>query len=291
MGILCTGICGAVIFNKVVWLRSLAPVRFSDPMTIRYGEGLVVEKGNSSLEDDLGSGRVPCPVLSFRIANLNFDEPGAEIMDAQLKTVVIVDGEIPLADVDKETEIRKYNSLLRAENDLTKSKLVASANLDVSMKSKSSDDFSVVEEDNSDFRHRFFSLSIDTPENPYFKRIWRAQHTLDENSPLVKPHVRKMIANNDGFWPTRLNNHLDVRDSLSFDHIFVSLSGTSMLSGTTVYSQHLYDFLDVNIGYQFVPILYKSRTGNVMINFRNLNDVVEQNGGGGEPFHVDVEEA
>jgi hypothetical protein len=46
------------------------------------------------------------------------------------------------------------------------------------------------------------------------------------------------------------------------------------------------DFVDVNIGYQFVNILYRNSDGSLGVDIDLINDVREQNGGGGEPLMV-----
>lgn len=60
-----------------------------------------------------------------------------------------------------------------------------------------------------------------------------------------------------------------------------------MLSSNTISAQHMYYALDVNVGYEFVPILYRKNNGEVKVDFDILNDVYEQNGGGGEEFFED----
>jgi hypothetical protein len=47
------------------------------------------------------------------------------------------------------------------------------------------------------------------------------------------------------------------------------------------------DFVDVNIGYQFVNILYRDNDGSLGVDTDLINDVREQNGGGGEPLVFD----
>lgn len=46
-----------------------------------------------------------------------------------------------------------------------------------------------------------------------------------------------------------------------------------------------YRFFLVNIGYQFVNLLYRDQNdGGLMVDTTLINDVREQNGGGGEPL-------
>lgn len=45
------------------------------------------------------------------------------------------------------------------------------------------------------------------------------------------------------------------------------------------------DFVDVNIGYQFVNILYRDSADSTLgVDIDLINDVREQDGGGGEPL-------
>jgi hypothetical protein len=44
------------------------------------------------------------------------------------------------------------------------------------------------------------------------------------------------------------------------------------------------DFVDVNIGYEFVNILYRNSDGSLGVDTDLINDVREQSGGGGEPL-------
>ena len=47
------------------------------------------------------------------------------------------------------------------------------------------------------------------------------------------------------------------------------------------------DFVDVNIGYQFVNILYRNNDGSLGVDVDLVNDVREQHGGGGEMLIVE----
>ena len=106
-------------------------------------------------------------------------------------------------------------------------------------------------------------MLVEASDHPFFKRVWLARHTLDENSPIVKPRVRRQIRKNGGSWPDRLNSHSGIRDSLKFNQILVSLNGVSNVSASDVYAQKIYDFVDINVGYQFVNILYREPDGTL----------------------------
>jgi hypothetical protein len=134
----------------------------------------------------------------------------------------------------------------------------------------------------------FTKIWTEAPEHPFFKRVWLGRHILDENSPILKEKVRRQIHRNGGFWPERLNNYKAVRESLHFNQILVSLNGVSNVSACDVYSQKIYDFVDINVGYQFVNVLYKDESnGTLKVDTDLINDVREQNGGGGEPLILD----
>ena len=149
---------------------------------------------------------------------------------------------------------------------------------------------SVVDEGSHLIPRRIFSnLEVETPAHPFFKRVWNVRHVLDQNSPLLSVKAKEMIIENNGFWPEALNSYEAIRENLHFHEIIVNLSGTANATGSVVYSQKVYSFVDVNIGYTFVNVLRRQNDGRISVDVGLLNDVVEQYGGGGEPF-TDVAE-
>jgi hypothetical protein len=127
-------------------------------------------------------------------------------------------------------------------------------------------------------------LTLESNEHPYFRRVWFGRHILDENSPLLSELARTKIKQNGGYWPAELNNHYSIRDNLHFRHILVCFSGTSNANATSVYAQKVYDSIDVNVGYRFVPMNYHAETGELKTDSYLLNAISEQRGGGAEPF-------
>lgn len=107
----------------------------------------------------------------------------------------------------------------------------------------------------------FSKMLIEASDHPFFKRVWLARHVLDETSPILKPRVRRQIRRHGGSWPEHLCTWNAIRDSLQFNQILVSLNGVSNVSASDVYAQKIYDFVDINVGYQFVNILYKDTDG------------------------------
>lgn len=132
----------------------------------------------------------------------------------------------------------------------------------------------------------FVKMNIEASSHPFFKRVWLARHILDETSPIVKASVRRQIRRLGGSWPEKLNSYTGVRESLFFNRILVSLTGTANISASSVYAQKIYHFEDCNIGYQFVHMMYKDSEGETQVRPDLINDVMEQHGGGGEPLFV-----
>jgi hypothetical protein len=136
-------------------------------------------------------------------------------------------------------------------------------------------------------RRIFHKLEIETDTHPFFKRVWYIRHRLNANSPLLSKKARRMVAANNGFWPEELNNHESVREHVKFSEIICNFSGTANASGNVVFCQKVYDYVDVNVGYTFVTLLCMEN-GELISDIELINDVVEQNGGGAEPFRDTV---
>lgn len=291
---------------------------------IRYGSGVQEHQeddGSGSLDGREGED-IPCPVLEFRIVNRLFDEPGGEIMDASLNVVasinardadpVLVDA---LNDSRRSKYLRRYSYRSSRDNNGTPSysratSLPASdsilsdsmsdvsgrASLDSKRSKKSGSVFTflsrnqkLIDEDPSArfLKKRIFSkMYFEQCEHPFFKRVWVGRHILNEDSPLVRPRVKRLIRKNHGYWPSDLNHHTDVRESLLFNQILVSLNGVSNVSAHEVYANKIYDFVDMTVGYQFVNTLYKDND-TLRVDIDLINDVREQHGGGGEPLILD----
>jgi hypothetical protein len=127
-------------------------------------------------------------------------------------------------------------------------------------------------------------LSLDANEHPFFRRVWFGRHRLDEHSPILTQSAKHKIKQNGGYWPSEWNNARDIRNNLHFRHILVCLSGTSNANAASVYTQKVYDLVDVNVGYRFVPMNYHTPSGALKTDAYLLNAICEQRGGGGEPF-------
>jgi hypothetical protein len=310
LGVLYSGFCGAILFGKVLRIQSHAQVVFSDPIVIRYGSGVHSSSHHDHMDDEEESAgkTIPCPVLEFRVVNRLFAETGGEIMDATLNCVANVDAD------DTDPSLRdalngdkKQYSLSTTATDSSHAASTFDSASDVlsesghfsqdSLTSRGASSFletlirrnhQTVDEDPSArlVNKRIFSkMVIEAGEHPFFKRVWLGRHVLDDTSPILKPKVRRQIRRNNGYWPERLNNYQSVHDSLQFNQILVSLNGVSNVSASDVYAQKIYDFVDINVGYQFVNLLYKDQDGVLKVDTDLINDVREQRGpNSGEPL-------
>jgi hypothetical protein len=304
-----SGFCGAILFGKVLRIQSHAQVIFSDPIVVRYGSGVepIPEDEQGAETEATKQKKIPCPVLEFRIVNRLFNDLGGEIMDATLHAVANLDaGDIDsshLSAVDRQHRFTNYgretenffDSFRRSArgsgsgSESGSTSLMGSLhNTGLFFKGKRSRDVQTIDEDPSArlVGKRIFSkVLIEASEHPFFKRVWLARHVLDDTSPLLTHKMRRAISRNEGFWPSNLNNYENVRNSLQFSQIIVSLNGVSNVSAADVYAQKTYDVVDVNIGYQFVNVLYRDgKDGVLKVDTTLINDVKEQDGGGGEPL-------
>jgi len=262
---------------------------------------------------------IPCPVLEFRIVNRLYNETGGEIMDATLNVVANVDAND--ADFQSERAVDAYSQ--RDDNSIHHLN-----SMGTEFSHRSGDGASVrsafsnhtvrsllsnqsirsirngtlgtllgqhisVDEDHTGqiISKRIFSkMRIEAQEHPFFKRVWLAKHVLDDTSPILTPRARRLVKRNKGHWPETLNTAAGVRRSIKFNQVLVSLNGVSNVSAADVYAQKIYDFVDVNIGYQFVNLLFRDEKGTLRVDTELINDVREQNGGGGEALTVPDDE-
>jgi len=305
-----------VLFGKVLRIQSHAQVIFSDPIVIRYGSGVEPETeatgGTTSNRNLVHQGttrdkfHIPCPVLEFRIVNRLYNDVGGEIMDATLHAVANVDAADADPSMKGTTDSMRGQRFETGSNTDTNSERGYDSSSDAGSSfhsgrhvSKFMANMSVfggggkknqqtIEEDPSArlVGKRIFSkMHIEASEHPFFKRVWLACHVLDGSSPLLTQKTRKAIRRNGGFWPPHLNSYEAVRNSLDFNQILVSLNGVSNVSAADVYAQKIYDVVDVNVGYHFVNLLYRdAKDGGLKVDTTLINDVREQNGGGGEPL-------
>jgi len=266
VGVLYAGFCGAVIFGKVLRHQSRAQVKFSDVVTIRYGTGVIGTDEDGELAEEVEDAegndsicsvgtftpsvsihnlRHPFPVLEFRVVNENCGKQDGEIIDANLNVLASF-----------EDRASTFSSLRGKTID--PSKFVP--------------------------KTMFRQVKIELKAHPFFQRVWYAKHILNGSSPLLTPDARRKIRKNRGFWPVELNNATAVRKSIHFNQLLVNFSGVSNMSTASVYAQKKYSDIDIVVGYQFVRCMYRDDSGAIKVDCDLVNDVIEQAGGGGEPF-------
>jgi hypothetical protein len=315
VGILFASVCGAIVFAKVTRIASFAQVVFSDAIVIRYGEGVsnVDNDENSENEEaekseEIKLSKLPCPLLEFRVINRLHSELGGEIIDATMNIVASIDenqASNALRNSTNSTRRRGKKGKRRGGRRGVSRKNYASAEfkpvtqrkynsvrdqLHTMFASAARKNNQRMDEDPTGMivpRRIFAKLEIESPEHPFFKRVWLARHPLNHHSPLLRQEARELVRLNGGHWPHELNNAEAVKASVHFDQILVSLSGTSNVDANSVYAQKVYEFVDVCVGYRFINLLYRDeRDGRLAVDPSLLNDVTEQNGGGGENLNA-----
>jgi hypothetical protein len=296
-GVLYSGFCGAILFGKVLRLQSRAHVLFSDPMVIRYGLGVLPQKKYKTTHD--GKKCIPCPVLEFRVLNKLFNDVGGEIIDATLNVVASIDTyDNDGNEFNQSGNLQSHESMNWIDLDPLENGKEEKGQPKDSTKfmQRIFQHYSTRWSKNTDpscspVKKRIFSkLTLEVSDHPFFKRAWVARHTLDENSPILSPRVRRMVRRRMGRWPEELNNYQGIKDSLNFDQILVSFNGVSNLSASCVYAQKIYEDFNVYVGYEFVNLLYRD-DDDIKIHMMLINDVREQYGGGGEPLSLSHSES
>mmetsp|Transcript_2188 Transcript_2188/g.2829 ORF Transcript_2188/g.2829 Transcript_2188/m.2829 type:complete len:564 (-) Transcript_2188:109-1800(-) len=286
-GVLYAGFAGAIFFSKVSVIQCRAQVLFSDPIVIRYGKhsnDFADSDDEEESSDDENTKKVPCPVLEFRLVNLMYNQMYGEIVDAKLNCVVSINPE----DVESVIQDNVRSDSHHSKKDKTPNITLGKWMKDIHIFQKKIGQVITFNEDPSSplgKKRAFLPMLIEASDHPFFKRVWVAKHILNETSPLLSAKARKLVKRNNGFWPEHLNNSESVRSCIKFNQIVVSLTGVSNISGSTVYSQKVYDFVNVNVGYQFVTLLYRWNDNTLNVDTSLINDVKEQNGGGGEALN------
>lgn len=255
--------------------------------------------------------KIHCPVLEFRLLNKLHGQQRGEIIDASLNIAASVDArqvepklrgaaKLLLGRIKRKRKGNgTYKEILDAELPEREQWSAAHAKVREMLKTNPMEESrrSKTDVDENDFdpteslasRKVFTKISIESQDHPFFKRVWVGKHVLDHESPLLKPEAKELVRLNNGHWPQILNNAKAVRACVKFDQILVSLSGTSNADCNTVYSQKVYDYVDLCVGYKFANCLYRDTTGALNVDDALLNDVLEQSGGGGEDLFDRVE--
>lgn len=283
-GVLFASLISAIMFVKVARVQNVAQVEFCEPICVRFGAAVAIEIANDEAQrgadDDSQSADepdcCPCPLLEFRVANRMNNIVGGEIIDAMIKVVAVVSEEQGLSFPTR-----------RASKGVPEPLDVSSDEVDPQLKltyvgALEDDTFYEDQTGHLEPATAFSKVECQTHQHPFFKRVFVVRHKLDQTSPLLKVPIRGMINDNNGNWPQDLKTAHDVRQCLQFDHLLVSLRGTSNAAAKTVHARKVYDHDDLIVGYQFSPMVYRDSSGALQIDMNLINDVAEQVGGGGE---------
>lgn len=294
-------------------VQSFAQVIFSDIVCVRFGSGVKIENSNDDGDEEDQSNdsksvdeleNYPCPILEFRVCNRLHSIPGGEIIDCTVNVVASIDASQACHTVrDAARGRKKKRGGRRAVNRKRQSSDPSLGELMPNLLSQSTPPVlnsnpttadlaaptQAVDEDPTGHlvpKRIISKLECLTHDHPFFKRVFILRHTLDHRSPLLTTVARQVVKGNDGMWPAEMCNAESVRNAIRFDHLLVSLSGTSNADANSVYAQTVYEFADVHVGYRFVNMLYRDESeGTLRVDLGLINDVMEQAGGGGEPLH------
>ena len=122
----------------------------------------------------------------------------------------------------------------------------------------------VVEDENEIRPNLVFSkLDVHPEHHPFFRRVWRVSHVLDDHSPLLCKSMRQKIFDNGGFWPPHMTRLQDLKDSIDFDNFLVSFTGLSNTTFGEVFKQKVYTSDDLLYGYSFKSIFVKKADGSI----------------------------
>ena len=121
VGVQFAGVAAAVMIGKVARIQSIAQVRFSVPLCVRFGTG-AMDPGAE--EECAGLTCLPCPILEFRIINMLSGEKGGEIVNASVTVIasIVEDDEESRRNVDMlemRTETKTKNIVGRAAKKTT----------------------------------------------------------------------------------------------------------------------------------------------------------------------------
>ncbi|KAG7350714.1 hypothetical protein IV203_010074 [Nitzschia inconspicua] len=98
LGVSYAGVAGAILMGKIMRYNAVAPLKWSDPLVLRYGDGVQVHRHNkrkdgvkeniefSENESHMGNeGHIPYPIIELRVGNETFSRNGGEIANATVR--------------------------------------------------------------------------------------------------------------------------------------------------------------------------------------------------------------
>jgi hypothetical protein len=268
VGVVYAGFTGAIIFAKVTRITQRADARFSDSLTVTFGPGVESRLANDDKEESRDAGSSPFPVLTFRIVNTLHEVLGGEIISASLNAAVIIENdrhEVSKELARKIIQDRKERSR-RSTWDITRRRSNFSQSERSSVRTTITEGISESQSENptsrlqrlNDLMNKRTSylisamrrvdeeevsgskvpprittakLELDTSEHPLFKRVWKVNHVIEKDSPLLTDEAKRVISINNGQWPREWDNYRAVRDAIRFKFLVVSFTGLSNITG------------------------------------------------------------
>lgn len=205
-----------VRFGQLNFRASVAPAQilkqFSASDLLNDGGG---EEEAAGTEDGF-------PVIEFRMINDRANHEGSEIWDAQIRGIV------------------------QLHKDTTENKATGVGN-SFAVRDKATGGESTLDLE----KKVYYPISLSPDSHPHFSRIWYARHVLNAESPLLKREIRDMIVKDGGKWDKDFNTWKEIRDCMNeFISLRITLSGTSAVSASAVYGEHVYEFDDVCVGWR-----------------------------------------
>jgi len=222
LGIMYASFSGAFIYAKINILQSIAPVTFSTVICVQYGQGLQ----ENAEEDETSFGdQFPCPILEIRVVNNHGNHLHSEILNAEIQCSVSTKQNVFFKSIISEGIAQddiltpKFSSFRNRVGKLTRSR---------SMESPRTMEFKKTWIPQSTFasnqadsvsahpsKRRWDRINVDPSRQALFMKVWTVRHTLDHNSPLLKPSVRRLIRNDRHHcWPRELNDFRSVKNSI-----------------------------------------------------------------------------
>ena len=128
----------------------------------------------------------------------------------------------------------------------------------------------------------FAKLDLETDSHPFLKRVWNIRHKLTHESPLLNEDIRDLIRLNGGLWPAALCNAEVIRECLDLSQLIVTLNGTNVASGSSVYKLHVYDTECMMIGRTFENPLALGSDGKLIVDMGLVHTTIPQHEGGND---------
>jgi len=103
---------------------------------------------------------------------------------------------------------------------------------------------------------RLIPLKLERDVTPVFALSWLVMHRIDETSPLWRKDLAMIAA--------------------SGNVLICSFTGLDDTLNAPIYARHVYGAEDLRIGHQFVDIIERSETGDMMIDYGRFHETTAE---------------